>query len=524
MKKILFALAALVTLMFTSCNKELLNTNPTDMVARDVIFENTEGGMTALNGLLRAVWRWGWATTGNTHQVVGPQGYNLMADLMGEDFVQAAQGNGWFFFDYRYNVKSRFTSSTWRSYDCWNYYFTLISNCNNILANADSMEGDAATIAYIKGNAYAVRAYAFAYAGMIFARSYIGHEDRLCIPIMTEPTTTETKGKPRATNREVFAQAMDDINQAIALIGDTPQQHVSHFDKYVANGMKARIALYMGDYQTAHDAAAIAVKGGSIAFDPEFKYNNANHSSVLWGAEIISTQGTTNPQFLAHMDYRFGGYGDKSRKCLSAWLAARMSEDDLRLKNWWNYELLFDKKTKGYQQYKFLFKDPSSPMTGADHIFMRAPEMQLIIAETACRLGNEAEAKEALNALMKTRDAKYDCSAKTGTELGKLTTDETGSLLEEIILQRRIELWGEFGRIYDIKRLRQGFVRTAAMGHPANALMTNLHLNDPESFDWVLTIPQAELDANPYMVQNPIGSYASGEYGDDPALTPKVAE
>lgn len=40
---------------------------------------------------------------------------------------------------------------------------------------------------------------------------------------------------------------------------------------------------------------------------------------------------------------------------------------------------------------------------------------------------------------------------KTGTALGKLTSDETGSLLEEIIIQRRIELWGEFGRIYDIR-------------------------------------------------------------------------
>lgn len=45
--------------------------------------------------------------------------------------------------------------------------------------------------------------------------------------------------------------------------------------------------------------------------------------------------------------------------------------------------------------------------------------------------------------------------------MGKLTSDYTGSLLEEIIIQRRIELWGEFGRIYDIRRLKQGFKRTA---------------------------------------------------------------
>lgn len=56
---------------------------------------------------------------------------------------------------------------------------------------------------------------------------------------------------------------------------------------------------------------------------------------------------------------------------------------------------------------------------------------------------------------------------KTGTALGKLTSDETGSLLEEIIIQRRIELWGEFGRIYDIRRLNKGSdVLQTWAGHP----------------------------------------------------------
>jgi hypothetical protein len=154
---------------------------------------------------------------------------------------------------------------------------------------------------------------------------------------------------------------------------------------------------------------------------------------------------------------------------------------------------------------------------------MRAPEMQLIIAETACRLGNESEAKTALNALMKTRDASYDCSNKSGTALGALTTDMTGSLLEEILLQRRIELWGEFGRVYDIKRLRQGFVRTTDMGHPIAGLLTSLHTDDPESFDWVMTIPAKEYNANKYILQNPVGSYPTSDLeGDDPAKAPKV--
>jgi hypothetical protein len=99
MKKI-FLLAAIATLAFTtSCDKEALNTTPTTAVSGDFMLENTEGGLMALNGTYRFFWQWGSTTTSNYHQSFGPQSYALMGDLMGEDMVQAASGNGWFWYD-----------------------------------------------------------------------------------------------------------------------------------------------------------------------------------------------------------------------------------------------------------------------------------------------------------------------------------------------------------------------------------------------------------------------------------------
>ena len=359
MKKILL-LAAVITAfaLTTSCNKDALETTPTTAVSGDFMLENTEGGLMALNGTYRFFWQWGSTTTGNYHQSFGPQSYALMGDLMGEDMVQAASGNGWFWYDYTYNVKSRYTSGAWRSYDCWNYYYTLISNVNYIIAAEETMQGTEADVKYIMGNAYALRAYAHHYLAMTFARSYIGHEDRLSVPIFTEPTVAGTKGKARATNKEVYAQCVLDINKAIELLdnGQT-QKHITHIDKYVANGIKARIALYMGDYQTAYDAAKIAISGSKkLTKDVTSGYNNSKADDVLWGAEIITAQGTTNPQFLAHMDIAFGGYGKASRKCCSAWLYNKINVTDSR-RAWWNFETLEDGNTKGYQQYKFLFAD-----------------------------------------------------------------------------------------------------------------------------------------------------------------------
>jgi hypothetical protein len=114
--------------------------------------------------------------------------------------------------------------------------------------------------------------------------------------------------------------------------------------------------------------------------------------------------------------------------------------------------------------------------------------------------------------LMSQRDPNYSTN-KTGNALGKLTTDMTGSLLEEILIQRRLELWGEDGRIYTIRRLHQGFVRPAEFGWPDGLLLPTHQkaMQDPASYLWVLTIPQAEFDGNVNMDinkdQNPVGDY-----------------
>ena len=125
-------------------------------------------------------------------------------------------------------------------------------------------------------------------------------------------------------------------------------------------------------------------------------------------------------------------------------------------------------------------------------------------------LNDETAAKNDLYAVMSKRVDGYTTS-KTGTALGATSSDRTGSLREEIIDQRRIELWGEYGRIWDLRRLHQGFRRTAAQGWPDSALLNNRPTNDPECYMWVLTIPQSEFDGNVNMNlsedQNPTGDY-----------------
>ncbi len=111
---------------------------------------------------------------------------------------------------------------------------------------------------------------------------------------------------------------------------------------------------------------------------------------------------------------------------------------------------------------------------------------------------------------MKHRDPNYTCT-KTGTAMGKLTCRTRQAHFVRKLSNGANELWGEYGRIYDIRRLRQGFVRSTEQGWPndPSILLTNRPSDDPESYMWVLTIPQAEFDGNVNMNaqddQNPTG-------------------
>lgn len=511
MKKIIIAIFIAAALLQTSC-ADKLDVNPTDKVGSGGIMDNATTAITSLNGIYRFMFEYGRTTTGNYHQCFGPQSYTLMADLMGEDMVMKSMGSGWFWYDYLYDVKDFFDRTTWRPYDMWNFYYTVISNVNYIIAAEETMQGTAEDVNYIVGQAYALRAYCYHYLAMSYCRTYIGHQSEPGVPIYTEPTVAGTPGVGRGTVQQVYDQAISDINKAVTLLaGSYAQEHKSHIDYRVAHAIKARIHMYTDNWDVVLSSAQEAQKtfdGNTYRIgegeDITTGFNSVAKNNVMWGAEIIQTQSTTNPQFFSHLDADQASYGRDSRKTINVLLYGKMNDTDVR-RAWWNPE----DETAAYQQEKFKFSDYTNWL--GDRVYMRVEEMMLMEAEALCRLGREAEATDALMKLMAKRDTEYTTS-KTGTDMGTLTSDETGSLLEEIINQRRIELWGEYGRVWDIRRLKQGFARTAAQGHPTAGInaTNNLKVNNPETWDWVMTIPQTEFDANEALNiatdQNPLSS------------------
>lgn len=145
---------------------------------------------------------------------------------------------------------------------------------------------------------------------------------------------------------------------------------------------------------------------------------------------------------------------------------------------------------KPYMTRKFLLVNPGN--SNGDLVLMRTAEMYLIEAEALARVGGkDAEARQALFTLANKRDASYTLSTNSGQ-----------SLIDEILIQRRVELWAEGFRFYDLKRLNIGLDRTG--GNHDNSLAVKM-TEAAGTTEWIFLIPKAEIEySQGIVVQNPL--------------------
>ena len=123
---------------------------------------------------------------------------------------------------------------------------------------------------------------------------------------------------------------------------------------------------------------------------------------------------------------------------------------------------------------------------------MRVAEMYLIEAEARARQGGQdVAARAALFSLLTNRNPSYVLSTNSGQ-----------ALIDEIMLHRRVELWGEGFRFTDLKRLNSDLNRTIVPNtNPTISVTMNVPAGDKL---WIWLFPQDEINNNPTIIQNPL--------------------
>lgn len=487
MKKIKLLITSIIIFVgITSCKKQYLETAPTDQVVDQTILSTTANAKIALNGIHRLMW------TQYFQQDQSGQGtLNIHFDNLGEDLINNSLSTTTFF-QPTYRWDDHRNSNSLLTEFAYFFYYRVIANANQIINNIDNAAGSDIERKAIKGEALAYRGWAHFMLVQLFAKRYDAltkPNNQLGVPLML---TNSTQGQARATVEEVYTQVNKDLDDAITNLTGYTRAFKSHFNVNVVKGVKARVALTQQDWASAAKFASEARQGFTLMSRAQYTagFNDASNPEWMWASIIPADQGTFFFSFFAFMSNFSSNATRTNPRSINSLLYNTIPITDIR-KTIWNPAGVTPPAngTKyPYTSSKFQVKDLT--ISVGDVVYMRAAEMYLIEAEANARLGKNVEAQTVLFEFATSRDPNYVKSTKTGQ-----------ALIDEIMLQRRVELWGEGFRFFDLKRTNSALDRTGANHNSTTAVVLTVSAAD-NRWEWLL--PQDEINANPLVVQNPL--------------------
>lgn len=483
-KQLFFAISLL---MLFSCSEEFLEKKPTEFVDYEGATKTTDNLMTLLNGIHRSL----YIRYESNQNENGLGSLMQQVDIVADDVVFPVT-NPWYLQVYNWSAIANENSQDMRF--PYRTYYRIIRNANTIISATDAALGSEADKKILKGQALLYRAFCHYQLVQLFGKRYVNGTDNTQpgIPVVLK---VGNEKKPRSTVEEVYTQINKDLDEANLLLVGYTKPNNSHLGLKVAQGLKARVALTQGNWAIAADYAAKAKSGIALMNATEYVkgFNDYNNVEWIWGSHINEVQTDYFGNFGAYMSRNYNSTVIRSSpKAINSKLYNLIPATDVRSK-------LFDKTglhtalalPSTYAKFPYTSQKFLSLSTGdsrCDIPYMRVAEMYLIEAEAKARLGL-ADANTVLFTLVSARNPSYVLSMKAGP-----------ALVDEILFQRRIELWGEGFRFYDLKRTNSPLDRTGA-NH--DSTITGGVLSVPATDKrWQWLIPRAEINANPLVIQN----------------------
>ena len=461
MKKYLFILLA--TTLFVSCEEFVDEPAPTASVSTVDAFSSEQAVEAVFTGIYRRIRQFNDGV-GDDSEAIGAI-LNTW-NVKGNDFIRPQFD--WFVFEYRYQDNE--TAVGRKTNLIWNEMYEIINTCNTLIVAVEASDfADAVKTAFVS-EARAIRGMSYHHLIQEYAMAYTHGTGNPGVPIYLEPSTGENAktGNPRATVGEVYDVILADLEFAATNLTAARRAKWA-INQNVASGLLARAYLYMEMYPEAAQAANDARQGFSLnAAEYTNGFQDIASTEWMWGAPQASDQTLFFGSFASFWDgTRYSPIF--ANPSFVANFTATDARNTFALQGSGPYAAL-------YRTSKFVAANDF----GEDVVLMRVAEMYLIEAEALARAGgNDVAAGTLLFTLQGERDPAAVASGNTGA-----------ALIDEIMLERRKELYGEGGPDYiDFRRLGLGFTRDANHTIPISLIP-----NDPR---YLYPIPQNEIDSNP---------------------------
>ncbi len=490
--KLIIFIAFLFSMISISCENVYLDTTPTASIDAGSAYATTKNAAAAVNGIYRSFIVRYLSSQGHS----GHPAMMIILDHMGEDMVLGTTAASWHVGETRWTAhRSDVNTMVQFPYEM---YYRIIGNANIGIANIDKAVGPATDRNTLKGEALALRAFGYFNLVQLYGKRYDARakpNSQLGVPLVLEPTTV---GKARNTVEEVYTQINKDLADAAALL-TSARLNKSHINLSVVKGLQARVALVQQDWANAAKFAAEARAGYQPMNSTQYLdgFQDITNSEWMWGFDHLEDQTEYFGGYHSYISCNYNSTVIRTYpKVINNLLYKQIPATDVRSKMWVETPTASNSIVPpGGVRPKFLnqkFRLPGTPSTSAmgDVPYMRAAEMYLIEAEAKARLNDAAGASQVLFDLIKTRDAAYVKSTNSGQ-----------ALVDEILVHRRVELWGEGHRFLDLKRTNAPLNRNGTNAIASVALLFDVA---PGDVRWEFLIPRREINANPAIVQNPL--------------------
>lgn len=474
MKKIYIYLVGI--LFMTSCYDDINDVKPADALEESDFYSSVGDFNASLGGAFQQL-----------------QNYYalellILGDIPSDNVIQVQTGrtSNDVYWDWRY--------SSLNDIGLLDEGYEAVNISNLIIQNIDVLtDGDVKN--NILGQALAVRALAHFDMARVYGQiptQSAGANASLGVPY-TRFEDGDT-GDPFATpSRDPISENYDDIVEDLLaarnLVNSTSV--VNSFSVEAINGLLSRVYLYMGQYQNAIDAANLvttAVADGANLVDV---FNDSSNEGIIMKLGINQTLDALS----AGVVFSQSSPGVTISEYAIAYdLFTSLAAEDLRRDA---YVFTGTNQGNSYNAIRKWLGEAGQLNGETDMPVVRAAEVILNKAEAQFELGQEGAALATLNIL---RDARY--TAYAGGETG-------GALEAAIRFERRVELFAEYSRWFDIKRWGLGVTRSD-FGDVADGSGTPAENKTlaPGATEFLLPIPLTERQANPNFAQNP-------GYGDE---------
>ena len=397
-------------------------------------------------------------------------GYLTLLPDIQSDLVMAVEGNSNTYgeiYQWTFRPTNREIESIYAG------LYTVIGRCNFYLDQVEelranlSSDADIQTLDQYTGEVYCARGLAYAELIKCFCDAYDKNKADQQLGVVLRTSYFKEQPVERASLKASYDRAIKDLEKAEEMLDERYNTYDSpYFTKAAAQAVRARVALYMGEWQTAIDYSTKLISNTEQFELSLASYtvtsDGMNEVDYLWhydsGYEVIWRIGYTQTSYGGALGQNFLSFNNDYTYYYPDYVPAQSA---LKLYNSADarYNAYFAQLQTGYAHqltWPLLVKYYGNESLMANMIYhvnmpkpLRLAEQYLIRAEAYCRKGNFAKASSDLSTLGQARYVN-----------GGSISVNAGNWLQTISDERVRELYMEGFRLHDLKRWGQGFQRT----------------------------------------------------------------